>query len=220
MPRQTIQHKQQAQTDAARYGTWPGPLALLAIALLYLLLSENRSFGPFWLSPIVLVLAAFAALLAERQRAHRVRRWLVLGANALVTASLASGIVLLIYGLGTPEATPATLLRDALLLWLLNIVTFALWYWELDNGGPLQRSRSAYRSSDLLFPQKQLEPAGVWQPAFMDYLFLAFNTNTAFSPTDTLVLSRTAKLCMMSQSMIALIDVAVIVARAVSTLQS
>ena len=199
---------------------WPSLATLLVIGLIYFLLSDSRSVGPFWIAPAVLALAIVAALLAERQGEHRTRRRLVLGANALVTAALLSGTVLLVYGLSTLDDNPVALLRDALLLWTLNILTFALWYWELDNGGPRKRSPARYQSSDFLFPQKQIDSSTDWMPTFVDYLFLAFNTSTAFSPTDTLILSRPAKLCMMLQSTISLAVVTVIVARAVSSLQN
>lgn len=219
---QPSQHKKTGRSKAIRreIGAWAGPAVLTMIALLYLLLSDSRSFGPTWFPPLVLAFAVVASLLAEYQGAHRARRWVVVGANTLVTVALMAGTGLLVYGLTTYDEVPFSLLRDALLLWTLNILTFALWFWELDNGGPMVRMSAAYRNVDLLFPQKQMNPDSNWMPAFVDYLFLAFNTNTAFSPTDTLILSQPAKVCMMLQSTIALVDVAVIVARAVGSLQT
>jgi uncharacterized membrane protein len=101
------------------------------------------------------------------------------------------------------------------------VLVFALWYWKLDAGGPLGRdsSRGKLRSS-FLFPQMMNQGGGdpSWSPNFMDYLFLAFNTNTAFSPTDTAVLARWAKVGMMLQSLISLTIVALLAARAVNIL--
>jgi hypothetical protein len=57
-----------------------------------------------------------------------------------------------------------------------------------------------------------------WSPGFVDYLFLAFNTSTAFSPTDCPVLSGWAKVLMMIQSLISLTTVALLAARAVNIL--
>ena len=113
------------------------------------------------------------------------------------------------------------LLRSASALWITNILVFALWYWKLDAGGPLKRDRrQAFSNSSFLFPQmlSREEQKLSWKPNFVDYLFLAFNTSTAFSPTDTAVLSRWAKLGMMVQSLISLTIVALLAARAVNIL--
>ena len=111
-------------------------------------------------------------------------------------------------------------LRDAGLIWIVNILIFALWYWEIDGGGPGRRHREGYHSSDFVFPQLTLDQKDgpPWCPSFVDYLFLAFNTSTAFSPTDTLVLSRRIKLLVMTQSLISLMVLAIIAARAINTL--
>jgi len=57
-----------------------------------------------------------------------------------------------------------------------------------------------------------------WSPNFFDYLFLAFNTSTAFSPTDTPALARWAKGLMMLQALLSLIIIALLAARAVKIL--
>ena len=104
---------------------------------------------------------------------------------------------------------------------MTNVLVFALWYWKLDAGGPLNReSRRGRLDSSFLFPQMLSQEGGdsSWSPRFMDYLFLAFNTSTAFSPTDTAVLSRWAKAGMMTQSLISLTIVALLAARAVNVL--
>ncbi len=108
----------------------------------------------------------------------------------------------------------------AALLWVINVATFAVWYWEIDGGGPAQRRRQEHRSEDFLFPQMNLgdKSARDWSPGFLDYLFLAFNTSTAFSPTDTAVLSRRAKVLMMVQALLSLLILAVLVSRAINAL--
>jgi uncharacterized membrane protein len=116
----------------------------------------------------------------------------------------------------------AQLLYNGLLVWTANVLVFAIWYWEIDSGGPSRRHRDCYFSQDFVFPQMSvpdLAPSG-WAPGFIDYLFLAFNTSTAFSPTDTLVLSQPAKLLMMLQSSLSLVVIAVLIARAVNTIGS
>lgn len=102
----------------------------------------------------------------------------------------------------------------------MNILAFAVWYWEIDGGGPARRHPGRHSSTDFAFPQQQDDDGLVegWSPGFVDYLFLAFNTSIAFSPTDTLVLSRRAKLLMMAQALISLVVLAVLAARAINTL--
>lgn len=113
-----------------------------------------------------------------------------------------------------------TLLGDAALIWAMNVITFAVWYWEIDGDGPASRRRDRHASEDFLFPQiaRDRDEARDWSPGFVDYLFLAFNTSTAFSPTDTAILSRRAKVTTMAQSLISLAVVAVLIGRAVNTL--
>ena len=113
------------------------------------------------------------------------------------------------------------MLRSASALWITNILVFALWYWKLDAGGPLKRDRpDGLSNSSFLFPQmlSREKQDLSWKPNFVDYLFLAFNTSTAFSPTDTAVLSRWAKFGMMVQSLISLMIVVLLAARAVNIL--
>ena len=113
------------------------------------------------------------------------------------------------------------LLTGAGAIWAANLLTFSLWYWEIDGGGPSERSRDGHVSSDFLFPQLQIgdgTSSGGWWPGFLDYMFVAFNASTAFSPTDTLLLTRRAKVLMMIQSLISGVTVIVIAARAINTL--
>jgi hypothetical protein len=124
------------------------------------------------------------------------------------------------------KETPARLLLSAAALWLSNLLIFASWYWRLDAGGPNARDlRESHTDGAFLFPQMTLTPElreemgeGHWRPGFVDYLFLAFNTSTAFSPTDVPVLSRWAKGLMMIQATISLATIALLAARAVNIL--
>jgi hypothetical protein len=117
-------------------------------------------------------------------------------------------------------------LRSAAALWITNILVFASWYWRLDAGGPRERElRGVHTDGAFLFPQMTLDQQAkremgeqCWSPGFVDYLFLAFNTSTAFSPTDCPVLSTWAKLLMMVQALISLTTVALLAARAVNIL--
>src|SRR4030095_609787 len=135
-------------------------------------------------------------------------------------------VALLLRAVTQHEVTPQQLLRSAAALWVANFLVFASWYWHLDAGGPHQRALAPGHSDGaFLFPQMTMHPeakiaAGeeCWEPRFVDYLFLAFNTSTAFSPTDVPVLSRWAKLLMMIQAMISLLVIALLAGRAVNIL--
>ncbi len=198
---------------------WPAIVAILALGVLYVFVSDRYQLGPSWL-----VLAVSAALLIPlsiaRYRGHQRTTHLLsrLTLAALTVAVIASATLLVVR---LTDTVPTLLLRDAALIWIANIGTFALWYWTIDGGGPAQRHPGRHASTDFAFPQQQQDDDGLvegWSPGFIDYLFLAFNTSTAFSPTDTLVLSRQAKLLMMLQSLISLVVIAVLAARAINTL--
>jgi hypothetical protein len=113
-----------------------------------------------------------------------------------------------------------SLLRNGGAIWLTNVIVFALWYWEMDRGGPVERAYGTHTHTDFLFAQMtapELVPKD-WEPAFADYFYLSFTNATAFSPTDTLPLSRWAKMVMLFQSAVSLVTVALVVARAVNVL--
>jgi hypothetical protein len=139
--------------------------------------------------------------------------------SAVITLALMWSLGTLIAGLPGKRQPPAELLRSAVALWLSNILVFAAWYWRLDAGGPHARDLLAsHTEGAFLFPQMLMKSEKAWRPGFVDYLFLAFNTSTAFSPTDVPVLSRWAKLLMMVQSAISLGTVAIVAARAINIL--
>ena len=159
----------------------------------------------------------------EPRTARLTRRRLVLAAIAFVSAANAASIGLLIHLLingASAQASP--LLRAAVHMWVVNVLLFALWYWQLDGGGPLERPHCAPAQRDFLFPQ-QTEATlleGGWRPLFLDYLYLSFTNASAFSPTDTMPLSRWAKMLMLVQSAISLALAVMVVARAVNILQT
>jgi hypothetical protein len=157
-------------------------------------------------------------LSAHLRGSHRLARGFAFVVIGIVTVAVMASVFLLVsssFGVGT--SAPA-LLRDAALLWVINVATSAVWYWEIDGGGPAQRRREGHVSEDFLFPQMNLadKSARDWSPGFLDYLFLAFNTSTAFSPTDTAVLSWRAKVLMMAQALLSLLILAVLVSRAIN----
>jgi hypothetical protein len=118
--------------------------------------------------------------------------------------------------------TGQSLIRAAVVIWLTNVVVFALAFFELDQGGPFKRLHGEGRA-DFLFAQQTddlREKWADWRPAFVDYLYLSFTNSTAFSPTDTMPLSSWAKLLMLMESLSALVTIGVVAARAVNILGS
>jgi len=201
-------------------------VALFAAGALRLTLPHTLSAGPDWLLLAVvgvLVLAYGLTRQFARRKAATFVGYLVV---AVVTVDMAWSLCLLLAALPAHRQTPLDLLRSAAALWITNILVFASWYWRLDAGGPAARDqRGEHTDGAFLFPQMTLNQEtqvamgeDLWSPGFIDYLFLAFNTSTAFSPTDTPVLSRWAKVLMMIQSLISFTTVALLAARAVNIL--
>ena len=202
-----------------RVPRWPAFVAMLAAAGVYLALPENLSVGPSWLLFATVVILLIPILATYRRGRYKATRILTLVANGFITVAMIASLVLLVRGIPEHLQTPRALLGSASALWGTNILVFALWYWELDAGGPLTRDQPhALSDSSFLFPQMlgTEEKDSTWKPNFVDYLFLSFNTSTAFSPTDTAVLSRWAKVGTMLQSLISLTIVALLAARAVN----
>jgi hypothetical protein len=206
--------------DATTEPRWPGLGAVVSVVLLHQLLPQPMAATGYagWFAVALTGALAVAALLFPKWH-----RRLGFATSTVATAVLSFALYSLVNGLVTGEAVaPKDLLLGALLIWTMNIIVFAAWYWRIDAGGPHARSKhSSYKDGAFLFPQLTLpHQHGDWRPQFIDYLFLAFNASTAFSPTDSPVLSRWAKLLMMLQSSISLTTLAIVAARAVNVLQS
>jgi len=205
---------------------WPAIVAIFAVGGLYTALPAELTLGPRWLMPSVVLVLLIPSIVAHHTRRHHLNNLLGFAVDGVLTLGLAISVALLVGALPAHRTTPQTLLLSAASLWITNILVFALWYWRLDAGGPHQRDRRAKHSEgSFLFPQttmseESLKQAGQegWSPEFIDYLFLAFNTSTAFSPTDVPVLSKWAKILMMLQSLLSLLIVALLAARAVNIL--
>jgi hypothetical protein len=205
---------------------WPAMIALLAVGGLRLALPESLSIGPDWLVLVLVAVLIIPTMWTYRSGSNRLSRILGFTMTGIVTLDMIWSLGLLIGALPAHKQTPLALLESAAALWFSNILVFASWYWRLDAGGPHQREmRGVHSDGAFLFPQMTLDPESKrtmgedsWTPGFVDYLFLAFNTSTAFSPTDVPVLSRWAKLLMMVQSLISLATIALLAARAVNIL--
>lgn len=206
---------------------WPALIASVAIGGLYAALPSSLLIsGPRWLLTVVVLLLLVPTIISHRSGHHALNQILGYVLNGVVTAAMVASLALLITAVTSHTIIPSELLRSAAALWISNILVFASWYWRLDAGGPLERARTlGHTDGAFLFPQMTMDPAAKlaageheWEPNFVDYLFLAFNTSTAFSPTDVPVLSRWAKVLMMIQALISLVVIAMLAGRAVNIL--
>ena len=205
---------------------WPAILALFAIGGLRLALPEALSAGPRWLLIPVIVGLMIPTIWTRRSGLYKLNQVLGYLITSIVTVDMIWSLFLLVKALPSHRETPIQLLTSAAALWLANILVFASWYWRLDAGGPHARElNESHTDGAFLFPQMTLIPElkaemgeEFWNPGFVDYLFLAFNTSAAFSPTDTPVLSRWAKILVMMQALISFSAVVLLAARAVNIL--
>jgi uncharacterized membrane protein len=205
---------------------WPVTAAVVLAIVLQLLIPESLALRPRWLLPAVELTLLILLVAANPRRIERDRRWVRMAGLSLVAiASLANivSVARLVVGLvhGTLGQSAGPLLVYGALIWSTNVIVFGLWYWELDRGGPVERAKATKTYPDFQFPQ-MLTPElsdQEWEPQFADYLYVSFTNATAFSPTDTMPLSRWAKMLMLVQAGVSLITVALVVARAVNILK-
>jgi len=220
--------------------------ALVASAALYADMPSRFVVGPGggafgvvrWVVPAltIFVLATFVAIRPHgrlvhafgwgERALHLTRRRLALASIGFVSLANSGSIILLIHLLVNGKLAPGSaaapeLLRAAVHMWVVNVLLFGLWFWQLDGGGPINRQTCTPAERDFLFPQ-HTEPAlaeSGWRPEFLDYLYVSFTNAAAFSPTDTMPLSRWAKMLMLVQSAISLALAVMVVARAVNILR-
>jgi uncharacterized membrane protein len=205
---------------------WPAIIAILAVGGLYTALPDSLTLGPDWLIPSVVLALLIPSVVSYHTGKHRLNAIFGIAVDAVLTVGLIISVILLVDALPAGQEAPQRLLLSAASLWITNILVFALWYWRLDAGGPYQRDKEPGHSNGaFLFPQMTMSKEALrearqpdWSPNFIDYLFLAFNTSTAFSPTDVSVLARWAKILMMLQSLLSLLIIALLAARAVNIL--
>ncbi len=206
---------------------WPAQLAIGMAIALHLTLSDKLVVGPKWLIPAVEGLLLLTLIVIAPNRASRSRwrhqrglLWSILG---LVILTYLVSLGLLVHYLVTGgQVGGHALIGSGLVLWATNVLLFSVIYWDLDRGGPLNRYEKARPWPDFQFPQMenpQLTPMGEgWQPSFVDYLYTSLTNATAFSPTDTMPITETAKLLMGVQGTAAIVTVGLVVARAVNIL--
>jgi len=206
---------------------WPVATAVVATVVLYGSLPNRLTLGPPWLFPLLEIVLLVPLLLTEPHW-HPGGGWpwqrlISLALVGLINASNLVSLVLLVDTLlNGGKTTGAQLIIEAGKIWFTNILVFALWYWQMDRGGPRARHWREPAAPDFLFPQMSTPGAAPaqWMPTFVDYLYVAFTNATAFSPTDALPLTPGAKLLMAAQALISLLTVALVGARAVNILGS
>lgn len=211
---------------------WHAAIAVALALALYVSLPPKIVVGPYWLLPL-LVLVILVPLLIAGPRRHGEQTALRIASIAHI--ALLNGFNLATIGLLLSQLLSAhrrhrisgeDLLLAAVEIWLTNVLIYGLWYWEFDGGGPGKRAHEAFtqppKAEDFLFPQMALSPElrrpPEWRPRFIDYVFLSFNTATAFSPTDTYPLTPLGKLLMMGESLTSLVTVAIVAGRAINIL--
>jgi hypothetical protein len=204
----------------------PVILTLLAVLIIMAALPERVRLLPRWVSMLAagLEIAALAAAAMFRGRPVLVvmERWVTVAflsfAGALMLNDIQRLIGLMLLKAGTVDGLQ--LLTTSVAVWVINVLIFSLAYWQLDRGGPAGREADLGIRPDWCFPQDDMDdmfPEG-WKPRFVDYLFLAFSTATAFSTTDVTPMSHRSKLMMMAESLISLVNIALVGARAINVL--
>jgi hypothetical protein len=208
----------------------PAFLAMLVIAVVFTVVARDTLLGAGVMVPVILVTLVLLRAMATWRGNHRTERKLaivLLGAitmaEAMVTFLIVRNILDTTTRLSVVSPVEAqSYLRDALLVWIMNILCFSIWLWELDGRGPTHRHLHGYQATDLLFPQLTIAPGTVpgppWNPGYADYLFVAFNTNTTFGPADTSILSVRAKVLTMIQTLVSMAVLTVVVAWGLSVL--
>lgn len=202
---------------------WPVTLAVAVAITLQFALPDRLSIGPHLLLPSLESALGVGLLLANPRKINR-RSTALRGASVslIALATIANGwssyelVRELLSGQVGNRAGP--LLATGASIYITNIILFGLWYWEWDRGGPVARAHGEREFPDLLFPQMgehQLAPPD-WRPTFVDYLYTSYTNATAFSPTDTMPLTRWTKMLFLCQSAIALVVAALVIARAVN----
>lgn len=197
-------------------------VALILLLMLALDNLDRYRIAPPWLAESIVAIVVLTMLLAAFtktefwHRAELVVIWSAVGLGlAYNTLNLGNVINRLVFH----AVAASTLFFTAVATWINNVILFTLTYWLVDGGGPDAREHGANRP-DFDFPSAHSrEVALPWRAGLVDYLFVGFTTATAFSPTEAQPLTPRSKLLMIAQSVISLITVAVVAARAVNLIQ-
>ncbi len=202
----------------------PATLTIVAALVLYLTLPGELVLGPRWVLPTLEAALLVPLLITNPVRMTtetRLTRAVSVTLIALINAANITSLGLLVHSLLDHhiKAGGRSLMITAMQIWVTNVLVFALWYWELDRGGPVARGVGLVRRADFLFPQMTTpDLRSAWMPRFYDYLYVSFTNATAFSPTDAMPISIWSKMLMLGEASVALLTVVVVASRAVNIL--
>ena len=206
----------------------PPALAILIVLVPVVGLPDHVHVLPIWVSFVAaaaMLVPMAAVTLTQRQGStawHRIERTAILLVTAVYVSNVVAELADMIgaVALHPASANAFSLLTSSVAIWIVNVLVFSLLYWQIDRGGPSARAGKSNAKPDWIFAQppapEDLPPG--WRPLFLDYLFLSYTTSAAFSPTDTLPITRRAKVLMMIESAISLLTLVVVVSRAINTI--
>jgi len=215
---------------------WPATAATLVAVGLYGALPNQFVVGPRFVIPgleLLMIAGVVAVNPLRMTRQNKRARALTIVLTGVILVTNLVALVVLLHALVTSKSDRgAALLVAALQVWLTNVIVFALFYWELDRGGPVIRrleARTKLPNADFRFPQDENRDTVIevsrgasersgWLPSFIDYLYVSLTNSSAFSPTDTMPLTTRAKVMMGFQSSMALITSVVVIAKGVGGL--
>ena len=203
---------------------WPASVALLSCVVLYVALPGRLVVGPKWVVPVLIALPLIPLSMTRHRRPDDSRwvRNLTITLIALITLANVVSVGLLVHHLLSATVSQGRdLIYSAVAIWLTNVIVFGLWFWEVDRGGPHLRAGNDRLMPDLQFPQMEnpkLAPTG-WRPKFHDYLYTSFANGTSFAPADAMPLTMRMKGLFATESVVSLVTIAVVAARAVNILR-
>jgi hypothetical protein len=206
---------------------WPVVISILAVVVMFALLPQRIRLVPTWVfySAFIIQVTILVAVAVTRGR----RDWLKAERAITLSFSILAGLANIV-NLSTiiglmlnkeKEVTGLQLLTSGLGVWAGNLLCFSLLYWLVDRGGPGARANGVRKVPDWLFPQEGAPTNDTphdWKPVYLDYLFLAYCSATAFSPTDVLPLTGRAKLLIMFESSVSLLTILVVLSRSINIL--
>ncbi len=206
---------------AWRESRWPPLIALAVGAALYATLPGSLILGGGWLRwiiPALLVVLMVVSAVQPVAESDR-RRHVGIALVVLITLANASAIALLIHGIvGASGFEGRYLVISAVQVWFTNVIVFSLWFWEIDGGGPRHRAIDQPRPHDFLFAQYQVPEPWTWRPKYLDYLYVSITNSTSFAPADALPMRHRMKALMAVESLLSVLVIIVVLARAVSIL--
>ncbi len=217
-----------ADGEASFHGErrWPMAVAVVSVAMLQAALPSQLQLVPTWIVSVLVLVGLGVLIAGDPGRIDQRKRWLSVATTTLIgfiTVANAFAAGMLIAGIinNASFTQPDELLFSGGAIWISNVIAFALWYWDLDSGGPAERAHGTGPSPALIFPEmnnSHLVRAD-WYPKFVDYFAFSFATATAFSPTDVSAIKPWAKLMMVCEALISLAVATLVIARAVNVIQ-